>query len=70
MGWALKDRSRFRSAKLIQVLDVEVLEGDGEKIPYRPVHYYLSERGIVLAKHDPLVYADAGELGSSQVVIT
>jgi hypothetical protein len=49
-----KDYPRFCGAKVIQVVEVEVNEGNGVDVPIRRVTYYLSLDGVVLARHDPM----------------
>lgn len=47
---------RFRLGRLIQVIEVHVVEGTDTMLDYmREVIYYLQpQSGILLAKHDPL----------------
>jgi hypothetical protein len=50
----VKIPGNFRGAERIEVLEVEVLEGDGAHVPLRVVTYYVHTSGTVLAWHDPL----------------
>ncbi len=46
----------FRSARVVEVVVVEVLEGQGTLDDvFRIITYYLDREGTVLAKRDPLL---------------